>query len=177
VHEIQRHVRTYAAQHGLNPNDEPITDDANFAASYGTKVESLRKVNGAWKLQLRKSEKVDYPPRIKTTWGEEDFDAVVVASGGYDAPHVPSIAGLKEWSDVKDDQGRYKVWHGQSYRHPEPLKGKVRGARFVVRGDADPRLSCSWAHLYPPWASPTTSARTSRSSTSQSDRATAEARL
>ena len=137
VHEIQRHIRTYAAHHGLNPNDEPFNKGTNFSASYATKVESLRKVDGVWQIQLRKSEKVDYPPRIKSTWWKEDFDAVVVASGGYDAPHVPSIPGLKEWSEIKDDQGRHKVWHGQSYRHPQPLKDKVR--RPLVRSTARSR--------------------------------------
>jgi len=105
VHEIQRHIRTYAAHHSLNPNDEPFTMGTNFSASYATKVESRRKFGGVWQIQLRKSEKVDFPPRIKSTWWKEDFDAVVVASGGYDAPHVPSIAGLKEWSGSRMTKG------------------------------------------------------------------------
>ncbi|WWC71200.1 uncharacterized protein I206_105153 [Kwoniella pini CBS 10737] len=125
VHDIQRQVRAYASFHGINAADEPWTDNSEQVASYNTRVESLTKHGEGWKLQLRKLEKVADSKRLKASWWSEEFDAVVVASGGFDAPHVPSIKGLKEWSKVQDEEGHHPVWHAQAYRRPDLVKDKT----------------------------------------------------
>ncbi|CAN6165447.1 unnamed protein product [Urochloa humidicola] len=48
---------------------------------------------------------------------EEVFDAVVVASGHYSQPRLPSIKGMETW--------RRRQLHSHSYRTPEPFRGEV----------------------------------------------------
>uniref|UniRef100_K3ZZN9 Flavin-containing monooxygenase n=1 Tax=Setaria italica TaxID=4555 RepID=K3ZZN9_SETIT len=48
---------------------------------------------------------------------EEVFDAVVVASGHYSQPRLPSIKGMESW--------RRRQLHTHSYREPEPFRGEV----------------------------------------------------
>ncbi|KAF7323843.1 Dimethylaniline monooxygenase [Mycena kentingensis (nom. inval.)] len=123
-HQIQRHVRAYASVHALNVNDEA---GANVT-SYSTRVEKLEKLQETqtWRLTLRKLEKVGEGKgrRVKATWWTEDFDAVVIATGPYVAPHVPEIEGIVDWSHIKGEGGRWSIWHSQAYRRPERLAGK-----------------------------------------------------
>uniref|UniRef100_A0ACD5TSU3 Uncharacterized protein n=1 Tax=Avena sativa TaxID=4498 RepID=A0ACD5TSU3_AVESA len=57
---------------------------------------------------------------------EEVFDAVVVATGHYSQPMLPSgIEGMEEWSR--------RQLHGHSYRTPEPFRGET----VVVVGCGD----------------------------------------
>ncbi|CAL5078929.1 unnamed protein product [Urochloa decumbens] len=48
---------------------------------------------------------------------EEVFDAVVVASGNYSQPRLPSIEGMATWPR--------RQLHSHSYRTPEPFRGEV----------------------------------------------------
>ncbi|CAN6165446.1 unnamed protein product [Urochloa humidicola] len=48
---------------------------------------------------------------------EEVFDAVVVASGHYSQPRLPSIKGMETW--------RGRQVHSHSYRTPEPFRGEA----------------------------------------------------
>uniref|UniRef100_A0ACD5ZRT2 Uncharacterized protein n=1 Tax=Avena sativa TaxID=4498 RepID=A0ACD5ZRT2_AVESA len=48
---------------------------------------------------------------------DEVFDAVVVASGHYSQPRLPSIKGMEAW--------RGRQMHSHSYRVPEPFRGEV----------------------------------------------------
>ncbi|KAM3257196.1 hypothetical protein ACQJBY_049494 [Aegilops geniculata] len=48
---------------------------------------------------------------------EEVFDAVVVATGHYSQPKLPSINGMEDW--------RRRQLHSHSYRTPEPFRGEV----------------------------------------------------
>ncbi|CAN6222581.1 unnamed protein product [Urochloa humidicola] len=48
---------------------------------------------------------------------EEVFDAVVIASGHYSEPRLPSIRGMEMW--------RRRQLHSHSYRTPEPFRGEV----------------------------------------------------
>uniref|UniRef100_A0ACD6AMX3 Uncharacterized protein n=1 Tax=Avena sativa TaxID=4498 RepID=A0ACD6AMX3_AVESA len=48
---------------------------------------------------------------------DEVFDAVVVASGHYSQPRLPSIKGIEAW--------RGRQMHSHSYRVPEPFRGEV----------------------------------------------------
>ncbi|KAJ7848780.1 FAD/NAD-P-binding domain-containing protein [Mycena leptocephala] len=125
-HVIQRHVRSYASLHNLNANDYPLDSSTEPVTSYSSRVEKLQKVDSTqtWRLTLRKLERLPETGRIKAQWWTEDFDAVVIATGPYVSPHVPNIAGLVDWSKVKD-AGRYSVYHSQSYRRPERYENKT----------------------------------------------------
>lgn len=51
----------------------------------------------------------------------QDFDAVVVATGRYNAPNIPDIPGLAAWAEQFPDQ----ILHSRQYRHPEPFENKT----------------------------------------------------
>ncbi|KXH53421.1 dimethylaniline monooxygenase [Colletotrichum nymphaeae SA-01] len=94
--------------------------------SYNTTVERAEKMPAAsgfgeeWKLTLRKDgENTDY-------WWEERFDAVIVASGHYNVPYIPSIDGLPEFA--RDRPG--SVIHSKHFRGRDAFKGK----KIVVVG-------------------------------------------
>ncbi|KAJ7668996.1 FAD/NAD-P-binding domain-containing protein [Mycena rosella] len=125
-HDIQRHVRAYASFHNLNANDYPTSSSAQPVTSYSTRVEKLEKLNDTqtWRLTLRKLERLPETGQIKAQWWTEEFDAIVAATGPYASPHVPNIAGIVDWSKVKD-AGQYSVYHSQSYRRPERFQNKT----------------------------------------------------
>ncbi|KAF8189994.1 FAD/NAD-P-binding domain-containing protein [Mycena galopus ATCC 62051] len=125
-HDIQRHVRAYASFHNLNANDYPTDSRDAPVTSYSTRVEKLRKIESTetWRLTLRRLERLTEPNQIKVHWWTEDVDAVVIATGPYVSPHVPKIAGLLEWSKIKN-AGQYSVYHSQSYRRPERYQNKT----------------------------------------------------
>ncbi|KAL5337357.1 hypothetical protein BJX70DRAFT_249534 [Aspergillus crustosus] len=85
---------------------------------YNTTVENAFKdaERNTWILTLRRkgsAGKLDY-------WWTETFDALVVASGHYHVPYLPSIPGLKEFAQ------RYpgSVEHAKQYRGPGKYEGK-----------------------------------------------------
>ncbi|KAJ7075563.1 FAD/NAD-P-binding domain-containing protein [Mycena belliarum] len=126
VHDVQRHVRAYASMHGLNTNDSPRNTSAPSVTSYATRVEHLEKSNttSTWWLTLRRLHLLAEPSRIREDFWQEEFDAVVVATGLYCAPHVPDIAGIEDWSKAKRG-GRWSVNHAQVFRRPEGFAGKT----------------------------------------------------
>ncbi|KAK4222436.1 hypothetical protein QBC38DRAFT_504039 [Podospora fimiseda] len=88
--------------------------------SYNTTVERVEKVGDEWKVVLRKEGKE------KDYWSVEYFDAVVVASGHYWVPYIPSVEGLEEF-----EKGRPgSVIHSKHFRGRDHFKGK----RVVVVG-------------------------------------------
>ncbi|KAJ7488272.1 FAD/NAD-P-binding domain-containing protein [Mycena latifolia] len=122
VHDVQRHVRAYASLHGINSNDE---SSDRIITSYSTRVEEVKKRNSTgWTLTLRRLERLPESNRIKAEYWTEEFDAVVVATGPFTWPHVPAIEGIGAWSKAKQD-GRYSMYHSQSFRHPERYFGKT----------------------------------------------------
>jgi cation diffusion facilitator CzcD-associated flavoprotein CzcO len=54
---------------------------------------------------------------MTTTTVEAVFDAVVVASGQYSKPKLPTISGMKKW--------RRRQLHSHSYRVPDSFRGEV----------------------------------------------------
>jgi hypothetical protein len=48
---------------------------------------------------------------------DEVFDAVVIASGHYSQPRLPSIKGMETW--------QRRQLHSHSYREPDPFRGEV----------------------------------------------------
>lgn len=127
MHDVQRHVRAYASLHGLNANDAPRSPSAPPITSYATRVERLQKHNvTSWALTLRRMQHVHLPEssRMRVDVWEEHFDAVVVATGHFPKPHVPTIDGIEDWSKARLD-GEWSIYYCQSYRHPERYTGKV----------------------------------------------------
>ncbi|KAJ7637063.1 FAD/NAD-P-binding domain-containing protein [Roridomyces roridus] len=125
-HTIQKHVRAYASLHNLNANDNPYLSSAPPVTSYSTRVEKREKIEAdqTWRLTLRKLGRLPETNQIKAQWWTEDFDAVVVATGPYAAPHVPEIDGIRDWSRVTLD-GKHSIYHSQHYRRPERYLNKT----------------------------------------------------
>ncbi|KAJ7433059.1 FAD/NAD-P-binding domain-containing protein [Mycena galericulata] len=127
-HAVQRHVRSYASHHCLNSNDRcPATaSGAPPATAYSTRVEKVEKnaETHTWVLTLRRLARLHESRRIRAEWWTETFDAVVLATGPYTAPHVPDIDGLVDWSKAMEG-AQYSVYHSQVYRHPERYAGKT----------------------------------------------------
>ncbi|KAJ7490582.1 FAD/NAD-P-binding domain-containing protein [Mycena latifolia] len=127
AHTIQRHVRSYASHHCLNSNDDcPAPPDAPPVTAYSTRVEKVEKdeETHTWMLTLRRLERLRESHRIRVEWWTETFDAVVLATGPYVAPHVPDIEGIVDWSEATEE-GHYSMYHSQRYRHPEGYAGKT----------------------------------------------------
>ncbi|WWC67381.1 uncharacterized protein I206_101289 [Kwoniella pini CBS 10737] len=106
---LANYVHGYAEKFGLDK-----------VASYNTRVEQVEKVDSKWRLNLRKVEDEGEDKAREEQWSEE-FDAVVVATGHYNAPYIPPFPGAEEWAAAWPD----KVIHSQGYRKPEPYKGKT----------------------------------------------------
>ncbi|OAA69021.1 Flavin-containing monooxygenase FMO [Cordyceps fumosorosea ARSEF 2679] len=88
--------------------------------SYNTTVERAEKVDGEWKLTLRRDGAAqDY-------WWNEYFDAVIVATGHYSVPYIPSIPGLEQLQKLRPGS----VVHSKHFRGRHSYKGK----RIVVVG-------------------------------------------
>ena len=80
----------------------------------------------------------------------QNFDAVVVASGHYHAPRVPTTPGLADWKKRWPD----RVEHSKRYRKPENSENKVllsllKAHLFVqVEPDNATELStCRWKRV------------------------------
>ncbi|KAJ7245444.1 FAD/NAD-P-binding domain-containing protein [Mycena rebaudengoi] len=124
---VQRHVRSYASHHCLNSNDHcPATASSPPVTAYSTRVEKVGKNVEAhtWVLTLRRLERLHESHRILAEWWTETFDAVVLATGPYTAPHVPDIDGIVDWSKAMEGE-QYSVYHSQVYRHPERYANKT----------------------------------------------------
>ncbi|CAG8933607.1 unnamed protein product [Penicillium salamii] len=72
---------------------EDLFQDYLHLASLNTTVEKVEKIDQKWHLTLRQTGHSDGgSPR--DYWWQEQFDAVVVASGHYSVPFVPLVRGL-----------------------------------------------------------------------------------
>ncbi|EKG12696.1 Flavin-containing monooxygenase FMO [Macrophomina phaseolina MS6] len=89
---------------------------------FSTTVERAEKRGDEWVLTLRK----EIPNKTRDLWWQETFDALVVASGHYYVPFVPSIPGLIEF----DESFPGVISHSKHYRNPEDFRNK----RVVVVG-------------------------------------------
>ncbi|KAJ5522433.1 hypothetical protein N7527_006548 [Penicillium freii] len=101
---------------------ESLVDRRGYSdfVSYNTTVELVEKVGTEWKVTLRKNgEQSDY-------WWVEWFDAVVVASGHFWVPYIPSIEGLEAFEKTRPGS----VIHSKHFRGRETFSGK----RVVVVG-------------------------------------------
>ncbi|WWC97685.1 hypothetical protein V866_004569 [Kwoniella sp. B9012] len=108
--ELANYVRRYWKHFNL----APIT-------RLNTRVENVSKNSeGKWELKLRTLEELE-GDKVKETSYKELFDAVLVATGHYNAPLIPNLPGADKW---------YERWpeaflHSQGYRRPEVYAGKT----------------------------------------------------
>ncbi|WVQ82943.1 hypothetical protein IAT38_005079 [Cryptococcus sp. DSM 104549] len=106
---ISTYVHDYAKNFGLDK-----------LTSYNTRVELAEKTGDTWKLTLRKV--VDEgEEKVREEFWTEEFDAVVVATGHYNAPYIPYLEGADTWSAAWPE----KLIHSQGYRKPEPYADKT----------------------------------------------------
>ncbi|KAH8108051.1 hypothetical protein BXZ70DRAFT_903434 [Cristinia sonorae] len=114
--KLQRYLRAFASWHGVNANDE------NPNVWYNTRVELVEKREDGkgWTLTLKKLESTGNNT-LEATWWKEDYDAVVAATGRYNAPNIPNIEGLAEWNV----QFPGHVLHSRQYRVPEPFTNQT----------------------------------------------------
>jgi cation diffusion facilitator CzcD-associated flavoprotein CzcO len=131
----------------------------NRRTSYSTRVERVAKVivggERKWRLTLRQVRELNGTTLEEKYWtevgcarlpsgvsgpahNEQDFDAVTVATGHYNAPYIPPIPGLEGWGQKWPST----ILHSQGYRTPEPYQGGVslRGGTYDLMLSPD-RLS------------------------------------
>ncbi|KAJ7078504.1 hypothetical protein C8R44DRAFT_825339 [Mycena epipterygia] len=117
---LGRYLRAFASFHGVNSND------ASPNIAYNTRVELVQKrydeagQERGWTLTLKRLERTGHNSS-KATWWTEDFDAVVVATGRYNAPNIPRISGLEEWAH----KFPHSVTHSRQYRYPQPFSSET----------------------------------------------------
>ena len=88
-------------------------------ASFNTTVVDLRKIGDKWRLTLRQSGHF-FDGSPKDYWWQEEFDAVVVASGHYTVPFVLDIKGLDEAATIHPS----KFEHSKSFRALDDYVGQ-----------------------------------------------------
>ncbi|KAJ7711256.1 hypothetical protein B0H16DRAFT_1629040 [Mycena metata] len=136
---LVRYIRSVYSYYGINSNDE------NRNISYSTRVELIEKrfdpdgVRQGWTLTLKELTHLG-PSACKDRWWTEDFDAVVVATGTFNAPSIPTIPGLVEWRRKYPES----ISHSREYRYPE----KFRNQTMLVIG-AGPSATGISADLHP----------------------------
>ncbi|KAJ7762715.1 FAD/NAD(P)-binding domain-containing protein [Mycena maculata] len=111
---LTRYLRGVYSFYGINSNDK----SANV--TYSTRVELVEKridaegIEQGWQLTLKKFIRLG-PSSSKEVWWTEDFDAVVIATGTFNAPNIPNIPGLAEWKHKFPGS----ILHSREYRYPE----------------------------------------------------------
>jgi len=58
----------------------------------------------------------------------ETFDAVLIASGHFDVPHIPSVSGIEAWNKTHPGS----ITHSKFYRHPSDFVDK----KVIVVGNS-----------------------------------------
>ncbi|KAF8310286.1 FAD/NAD(P)-binding domain-containing protein [Clavulina sp. PMI_390] len=130
---LQRYVRQFASAHGINSNDVEYPG----VLSYSTRVEKIHKPKGAqrWTITLRKLERIPHENKVRAHWWTEEADAIVVATGDFDAAWIPSIEGISEAQHAFPE----RLIHSREYRRPDKYTGKnvlVVGASISALGIA-----------------------------------------
>ncbi|RXW23563.1 hypothetical protein EST38_g2289 [Candolleomyces aberdarensis] len=112
--KLARYIRAFASWHGVNAND------GNPHAFYNTRVEHVERSETGWSLLSKELVKTE-ANTTRATWNKRHYDAVVVATGRYNAPNVPAIVGLEQWNERFPG----KITHARAYRRPEEFKDKT----------------------------------------------------
>ncbi|TYJ53790.1 hypothetical protein B9479_005550 [Cryptococcus floricola] len=100
---ISTYVHDYALHFGLDK-----------LTSYNTRVELAEKVGDIWRLTLRRVVDEGEDKAREEYWTE-------ATTGHYNAPYIPAIPGVDEWSATWPD----KIIHSQGYRTPAAYKDKT----------------------------------------------------
>ncbi|KAF7974358.1 hypothetical protein HWV62_12312 [Athelia sp. TMB] len=120
---LQKYMRAFASIHGVNSNDE------NPRVSYNTRVELVEKhfredgSEHGWTITLKTLARTGLNS-YEVTWRQEPkqtFDAIVVATGRFNAPYIPTIPGLSGWNSRFGD----RISHARAYRRPEPYANET----------------------------------------------------
>ena len=104
---------------------EDIFQNYLHLTSFNTTVERAEKKGDKWTLTLRRSGQVHHGQSLDYWW-QEHFDAVVIASGHYNVPFIPSVSGLDEAARAHPT----KFEHSKSFRTQKDYVDK----RVVVVG-------------------------------------------
>lgn len=97
------------------------TTGVHNCTQYRTRVESVSKFGSSWKVStvsLVKRSPKEQPFLQERHW---IFDAVVAASGHYNAPRIPDIPGLTDWKASWPD----RILHSKQYRSPGRFEDKT----------------------------------------------------
>ncbi|KAJ7653193.1 hypothetical protein DFH06DRAFT_1204931 [Mycena polygramma] len=117
---LARYLRAFASFHGVNSNDR------GSDIAYNTRVELVQKrydktgQERGWRLTLKRLERIGLNS-TKATWWTEDFDALIVATGRYNAPNIPAISGLEAWAQ----KFPHTITHSRQYRQPQPFTNET----------------------------------------------------
>ncbi|KAJ6493974.1 hypothetical protein C8R47DRAFT_1012275 [Mycena vitilis] len=117
---LARYLRAFASFHGINSNDR------SSDIAYNTRVELVEKrydetgQERGWRLTLKRLERIGLNS-TKATWWTEDFDALIVATGRYNAPNIPAISGLETWAQKLP----HTITHSRQYRQPQPFTNET----------------------------------------------------
>ncbi|KAI0143711.1 hypothetical protein GGR57DRAFT_495121 [Xylariaceae sp. FL1272] len=98
-------------------NSQDVTRNIKFC----TRVENVYKPEGSLKWKVRYCTLTAKRQTYSITRQEEEFDAVVVASGHYHVPFVPDVPGLSEWKKLFPD----RVLHSKRYRTADAFRDKT----------------------------------------------------
>ncbi|KAH0361764.1 FAD/NAD(P)-binding domain-containing protein, partial [Aureobasidium melanogenum] len=86
--------------------------------SFRTRVTKIEKRGKRWEVSIAKLVDGDGEQEVRES--VQLFDAVIVASGHYHAPNIPSYQNLEAWKTAFPT----RVSHSKSYRSPAPFAGK-----------------------------------------------------
>lgn len=81
-------------------------------------MEEARKRGDKWVLTLRK----EIRRKGVNSWWQEEFDAVIVASGHYNVPYIPDIPSLVRY----ETRFPGTILHSKHFRTAREYTGKVR---------------------------------------------------
>ncbi|KAF2640573.1 dimethylaniline monooxygenase [Massarina eburnea CBS 473.64] len=98
---------------------EEIVEPFTHLITLNTHVERVEKRSGKWVLTLRRTDHV-FKGEKKDYWWQEEFDAVVVATGHYTVPNIPSIPGLEEVASKRPEVFE----HSKAYRNANDYVNK-----------------------------------------------------
>ncbi|KAL9112348.1 MAG: hypothetical protein Q9227_003466 [Pyrenula ochraceoflavens] len=86
---------------------------------FHTRVEEVKKHGNLWHLRTATLTKTPQGCELHEKYWT--FDAVVVASGHFNVPHIPDIPGLHQWKHRWPD----RILHSKSYRDPIIFKDQT----------------------------------------------------
>ncbi|EGP85758.1 uncharacterized protein MYCGRDRAFT_74228 [Zymoseptoria tritici IPO323] len=100
------------------------SEDVQHLIQFNTQVVSVQSIDSEkWSIRTQAITRTGIAP-IR----EETFDAVIVANGHYDVPHIPQVPGIEAWNEIYPDH----ISHSIFYRKPEHYTDK----KVIVVGNS-----------------------------------------